>query len=385
MFDNIHLSNIKKSSEMNDLELVEEIQKRYPTYQIPIFRPSFEKPHNIDFINGPCAVIDESENDYKIQADEVISDSTPINTRRAYTGDLIYWSQWYMVSVFSKNPHIKEVNDEDVILQFILEHLGDMPKDVEDELIRRRIKKHKGSHSLSTIRRRLTVFTAQYRSAGGKDPCDTPRIKKLLSSLEKKTTTKKSKAITKQVLENLISTCKTKSLLDIRDKALMMFGFSSGGRRRSEISEAIIENLEENSDGDFTYRIAKSKTDQSGKGLTVPIKGKSAQALREWLLVTGIKEGKIFRSVKKGGLKIGENITPVDINRIVKRRCKLSGYDEKMFSAHSLRSGFITEAGKQGCSLGDTMHLSGHKSVPVAMGYYQSGNVLNNKAANLVD
>ena len=69
---------------------------------------------------------------------------------------------------------------------------------------------------------------------------------------------------------------------------------------------------------------------------------------------------------------------------MVKRRCEKAGYDPKLFSAHSLRSGFVTEAGKQGKPIGDVMELSGHKSVTTAMGYYQVGNLENNTAANLV-
>jgi integrase len=369
---------------MNDLELVEEIKKRYPIYQTPIFSPSFENPNSLDFVNGPCAIIDESGNDYKIQADEMISNTTPINTRRAYTGDLIYWSSWFMVSVFSKNPHLKEAN-EDIILQFILEHLVEMPKDVEDELIRLRIKKYRGPHSLATIKRRLTVLSAQYKAAGAHwNPCNTPRINKLLNSVAKNSSQKKNKAITKGILENLLQTCEGGGLIDIRDKALLLFAFSSGGRRRSEISDAMVHDLETDSEGNFVYRLPKSKTDQEGKGNEVPLKGKAAKALKIWLDSSKIAEGKIFRSIKKGGRSIGNNITSVDINRIVKKRCEMAGYDPTLYSAHSLRSGFVTEAGKQGCPIGDVMQMTTHTNVNTVMKYYRAGNIINNKAADLL-
>jgi integrase len=54
-------------------------------------------------------------------------------------------------------------------------------------------------------------------------------------------------------------------------------------------------------------------------------------------------------------------------------------------SAHSLRSGFVTEAGKQGVALGDTMALTGHRSVHTVMDYYQSGEVGGTRAARLMD
>ncbi len=58
--------------------------------------------------------------------------------------------------------------------------------------------------------------------------------------------------------------------------------------------------------------------------------------------------------------------------------------DPSQFAGHSLRSGFISESGRRKVALGDAMALSGHRSVPVAMGYYRSGDVLNNPAGDLL-
>ena len=50
-----------------------------------------------------------------------------------------------------------------------------------------------------------------------------------------------------------------------------------------------------------------------------------------------------------------------------------------------LRSGFVTESGRQGVPLGDAKALSGHPSDVVAMGSYQSGAVLQHPAARVFD
>ena len=76
-------------------------------------------------------------------------------------------------------------------------------------------------------------------------------------------------------------------------------------------------------------------------------------------------------------------LSPIDVHRIVRRRIKAAGYDEKSFGAHSLRSGFVTEGGRRGKPLGDIMAMTGHKSVHTAMRYYQVGSIINNSAANL--
>jgi integrase len=391
MFDNIHLSNTKKDFKMktlNDYEIADAIAEKCPKGITPVYpmivSEESGKPLGVDFLNGPFCVIDETEEDYGLKADSFINASIPDNTRRAYMGDIQYFNQWaiYTGSLLLENRGWPV--SEETVLKFIFHHLQEMPVEVENVLVSSGWKRTRGLHSLATVKRRLTSVTILHKFNNLKDPCDASKVKALLSAMSKNAEVqKKSKAITKNVLDNLIETCSGGSLIDSRDKAIMLFGWASGGRRRSEISNAVFENIEETVEGDFIYRIAKSKTDQKGKGHVVPVKGVAAKALREWLRTANITEGKLFRSVSKGG-KIGEKITDVDINRIVKKRCEKAGYDPVQYSAHGLRRGFVSEAGKRGCPLGDVMALTGHKSVPVCMEYYESGSVLNNKAADLM-
>jgi integrase len=84
------------------------------------------------------------------------------------------------------------------------------------------------------------------------------------------------------------------------------------------------------------------------------------------------------------GSHIGTSLTGQAIAQIVKARAKAAGLELDV-SAHSLRSGFITEAGLQGIPIVEVMRLSGHRSVPQAMAYYQGGNVLNSVVATLFD
>ncbi len=112
----------------------------------------------------------------------------------------------------------------------------------------------------------------------------------------------------------------------------------------------------------------------------------AAKLLRRWIIETKknkIQNKFIFTSLSKNGAPKNK-LTPIDINRIVKKRAEFAGYNPKDFGAHSLRSGFVTEAGKQGKPIGDVMAMTTHKSVKILMEYYQSGNVLNNTAADLL-
>lgn len=54
---------------------------------------------------------------------------------------------------------------------------------------------------------------------------------------------KSAKAVTGDILSRLLSTCLGDSLRDIRDRAILMVAFASGGRRRSEIAGLRREQL----------------------------------------------------------------------------------------------------------------------------------------------
>jgi site-specific recombinase XerD len=122
----------------------------------------------------------------------------------------------------------------------------------------------------------------------------------------------------------------------------------------------------------YLYNLAFSKTNQAGVERAEnhkPIFGLAAQALTAWLSASHITSGAIFRRVRKGG-HIGEALSPAAVKDIVKKRCLLAGIDGD-YAAHSLRSGFVTEAGLQNVPLAETMAMTGHQSVSTVLGYFQ--------------
>lgn len=135
----------------------------------------------------------------------------------------------------------------------------------------------------------------------------------------------------------------------------------------------------------ISTRLAHSKTDQSGRGAALepgkPIMGIAAEALTAWLEASGVREGAIFRQVVRG--KATEALSAQAIYRMVKQRAKMAGLKGE-FGAHSLRSGFVTEAGNQLVPLGEVMQLTGHKNVATALRYYQTGAAGQSRAANLL-
>ncbi len=77
--------------------------------------------------------------------------------------------------------------------------------------------------------------------------------------------------------------------------------------------------------------------------------------------MSGIREGTLFRRVLKGG-HLGGPLSAASVRDIVQAQCLLAGVAGE-FSAHSLRSGFVTEASTQNVSLADTMTMTGHHRI----------------------
>lgn len=135
----------------------------------------------------------------------------------------------------------------------------------------------------------------------------------------------------------------------------------------------------------YIYWLEYSKTQQAGAKADStpdkPILGRSAEALASWLNAAEIREGAIFRRIWRD--RVGPALLPGSVATIVKRRARLAGL-EGDFGAHSLRSGFVTEAGKQGVSLPAVVAMTQHRSAASVIGYFQAEAAEDNPAARLL-
>jgi integrase len=79
-----------------------------------------------------------------------------------------------------------------------------------------------------------------------------------------------------------------------------------------------------------------------------------------------------------------EGLDPTAIRKIVKQSCLQAGLVGD-FSAHSLRSGFVTEAGLRRMDTADAMAMTGHRNYETFMGYYRAKDPLNREASRMLD
>lgn len=203
--------------------------------------------------------------------------------------------------------------------------------------------------------------------------------------------------MTGDVLEKLLSTCNSDRLVDARDAALLLVAFASGGRRRSEVAKLRVEQLVEAASVPadptdprspaapcISIVSGRTKTGQADEDCRVLLVGRPVDALNEWLLRADIAKGPIFRAVDRWGDLEAKSLTPQAVNLVLKRRIALVGLDPKEFSAHGLRSGYLTEAARRGVALPEAMQQSQHRSVQQAASYYNDAERSLGKVARLV-
>ncbi|WP_334180655.1 site-specific integrase [Pseudoxanthomonas sp.] len=326
---------------------------------------------------------------------ELLAEAAAANTTRSYATALRYWAGWYQARY---GAEMTLPVGEATVIQFLVDHIvrksktgyvTELPTEVDAALVAAGLKASLGTLKLSTVTQRVAVLSTAHKLKRLDNPCELPTVRTLLSrarrsSVKRGERASKKTAITRVELEAMLATCDD-SLEGVRDRALLCFGFASGGRRRSEIAAADMRDLRKSGDQNYVYRLEHSKTQQSGvtAGSTPdkPIIGRSAVALAEWLGAAKISEGPIFRRIWKN--RVGPALLPGSVAKIVKRRAALAGLNGD-FGAHSLRSGFVTEAGKQGVPLPAVMAMTEHRSVASVVGYFQAGQAEDNPAARLL-
>jgi len=187
---------------------------------------------------------------------------------------------------------------------------------------------------------------------------------------------------------NVIDQQKKEEIKKLRDRSIILIGFS-GGFRRNEIVSLDYDDLDFVPEG-LKLSIRRSKTDQFGEGFTkaLPYFDSSQYcpvvSLKKLLDLSKIRSGPVFRRFSKGS-KLSENrLTDQTVALLIKEYLNLAGIDSKNFSGHSLRSGFATSAAESGVEERNIMSMTGHKSSEMVRRYIKEANLFKNNALNKI-
>lgn len=338
--------------------------------------------------------VDRLDAEARAAAAAFVAAGTAANTVRSYRSALAYWAGWLQLR-YGYTLEAGPLADT-VAVQFILDHLarptdGDwahlLPPALDAALVDAGVKAKLGALSYNTVRHRLAVLAKWHDLKNWPSPTEMASVKTLLREARKAqvrqgVSVRKKTAAMREPLEAMLVTC-TDGVRGLRDRALLLLAWSGGGRRRSEVVGLQISDVRQLDADTWLYALGATKTETKGARREKPLRGSAAQALAAWLEVAPASTGPLFRRVYRGGRIGTAGLSSDQVARIVQRRAKLAGLDGD-WAAHSLRSGFVSEAGRQGVPLGEVMAMTEHRSVPTVMGYFQAGSLLSSRATTLL-
>ena len=174
----------------------------------------------------------------------------------------------------------------------------------------------------------------------------------------------------------------------LRDRTIILIGFS-GGFRRNEIVSLDYDDLDFVPEG-LKIKLRRSKTDQFGEGFTkaLPYFDNSQYcpvvSLKKWIEISKITSGALFRRFSKGSKLSESRLSDQTVALLIKEYLKLTGIDSKNYSGHSLRSGFATSAAESGAEERSIMTMTGHKSTEMVRRYIKEANLFKNNALNKI-
>ena len=330
------------------------------------------------------------------------------NTLKALSSDLGYLEAWHLAAT---GMHLSWPASHEEALKFLAHHLFDpdvhagddahgMPDKVAEELIARGVMQVKPPHAPSTVRRRLSSWKRLHNARGLDHSFDNPvvveAVKAAVRASKRPRTSKSKKTVTLDVLEKVLETCDRHRYAGRRDRAMLLLAFGSGGRRRSEVVSFNLEDIEPPvpTGGEhvpvYEIRLLTAKRISAEDGETIFVAGRAARALEDWVRCLRHElgddvTGPIFRKITRWHAIEARALHAGAVNDILKQRLALAGLDPADYSAHGMRSGFLTEARDQGVPLEEAMTHTKHRSYQVASQYYKRRNAQKSAALKLAD
>ncbi len=303
----------------------------------------------------------DNELAHPISTQQYITAATSDNTRRAYQSDIRHFIEWGGLL-----PTIAEV-----IMHYLQQHADTL--------------------NPRTLVRRLTALKNWHLYQGFTDPTSHPMIRKTLAGIKHihGKPKNKAKALTVETLAMMVEHLKTSSrLIDHRNNAMLQIGFF-GAFRRSELVAICWEHIQFVPEG-IEILIPRSKTDQDGEGqiCAIPYGDKKlcpVTALITWRDESLSQSGFVFRRIGNEEHLKSEAIRPNQINVMIKTIAKACQLPEvKLYSSHSMRRGFATEASKKGAPFGAIMRQGRWRHEGTVLGYIEEGKRFDSNAADII-
>ena len=247
---------------------------------------------------------------------------------------------------------------------------------------------------ISTLKRRLVSIGVIHKLKGHYLDTKHPSIIENIMGIKRRkgSIQKGKKPLLISNLKKLIDIIDEQNNEDIkklRDRSIILIGFS-GGFRRNEIVSLDYDDLDFVEEG-LKIQIRRSKTDQFGEGLVKALPYFDSPrycpvvSLKNWIVASKINSGALFKRFTKGSKLSEHRLTNQTVALLIKKYLELVGIDSKNYSGHSLRSGFATSAAEAGAEERSIMAMTGHKTTQMVRRYIKEANLFKNNALKKID
>jgi site-specific recombinase XerD len=308
---------------------------------------------------------------------KALQDETLLNLKSSKANNTVraYKSDFNDFDLFCVQNGFKSLPTEPKIVSLYLTHLSTRDS------------------KISTLKRRLVSIGVLHKLKGYYLDTKHPSIIENIMGIKRRKgiIQKSKKPILINSLKNIINVIDEEiieKIKKLRDRSIILIGFS-GGFRRNEIVSLDYDDLDFVPEG-LKISLRRSKTDQFGEGLikAIPYFDNTQYcpvvSLKNWIEISKINTGPLFRRFTKGSKLSEKRLTDQTVALIIKKYLKLTGVDSKNYSGHSLRSGFATSAAESGAEERSIMAMTGHKSTEMVRRYIKEANLFKNNALNKI-
>ncbi|WP_257883432.1 site-specific integrase [Hymenobacter sp. DG01] len=236
----------------------------------------------------------------------------------------------------------------------------------------------------ATIRRHIASIAKAHRLASQPVPSTDDQFKVFMEGVSRVegVRQKQAPAFKLEHFKRAVQEIDTSRPAGLRDRALLLLGFS-GAFRRDELASVNIEHLQQDEEG-LLIDLPRSKTNQKGESeekavfyspdrRTCPVR-----AVMEWvsyLQAQGRSTGPLFLSFRRGQHLSKRRLNTDAINLIVQQ------YLGKQYTSHSLRASFVTIAKLKGIDDSKIMNQTKHKTTAMIRRYTRLDSVRQHNAA----
>ena len=308
---------------------------------------------------------------------KALQEETLLNLQSSKAGNTVraYKSDFNDFGMFCAQNGFKSLPSDPKIVSLYLTHLSTK------------------NAKMSTLKRRLVSIGVIHKLKGHYLDTKHPAIIENIMGIKRRkgSIQKSKKPILINSLKKMINVIDQQNkgeIKKLRDRSIILIGFS-GGFRRNEIVSLDYDDLDFVPEG-LKINLRRSKTDQFGEGFTkaLPYFDSSQYcpvvSLKKLLDISKINSGPVFRSFVKGSKLSEKRLTDQTVALLIKEYLNLAGIDSKNFSGHSLRSGFATSAAESGVEERSIMSMTGHKSSEMVRRYIKEANLFTNNALNKI-